>query len=69
MSRERPPLSPEVRALLDHEREIPPLPATVRARALARAHAAVVAGGDRARRRRRRRRGPGGRLPRRCFAS
>ena len=48
MSRERPPVSPDVQALLDHEREIPPLPATVRARALARAHAAVVAGGDRA---------------------
>ncbi len=47
MSRERPPVSPEVRALLDHEREIPPLPASVRARALARAHAAVVAGGSR----------------------
>ena len=47
MSRAQPPLSPEVRALLDHEREIQPLPATVRARALARAHAAVVAGGDR----------------------
>jgi len=47
MSRSQPPLRPEVRALLDHEREIPPLPATVRARALARAHAAVLAGGDR----------------------
>jgi len=46
MSRERPPVSPDVQALLNHEREIPPLPATVRARALARAHAAVVAGGD-----------------------
>jgi len=47
MSRSQPPLPPEVRALLDHEREIQPLPATVRARALARAHAAVVAGVDR----------------------
>ncbi|HEY7374382.1 MAG TPA: hypothetical protein VIF57_19620, partial [Polyangia bacterium] len=44
MSRERPPLSPEVGALLEHEREIPPLPATVRARAIARARAALVAG-------------------------
>ena len=63
MSRERPPLSPEVRALLDHEREIPPLPASVRARALARARAALVAGVSRARRRPRRRRGRGGRPP------
>jgi hypothetical protein len=47
MSRSQPPLPPDVRALLDHEREIQPLPATVRARALARAHAAVVAGGSR----------------------
>jgi len=47
MSRSQPPLPPDVRALLDHEREIQPLPATVRARALARAHAAVVAGGNR----------------------
>ena len=44
MSRERPPLSPEIGALLDHEREITPLPATVRARAIARARAALVAG-------------------------
>jgi hypothetical protein len=44
MSRPPPPLSPEARALLDQEREIPPLPATVRARALARARAALVAG-------------------------
>jgi hypothetical protein len=44
MTRERPPLSPEVSELLDHEREIPPLPATVRARAIARARAALVAG-------------------------
>lgn len=42
-----PPLPPEVRALLDQEREVPPLPATVRARALARARAALVAGVDR----------------------
>jgi hypothetical protein len=47
MTRERPPLSPEVSELLDHEREIPPLPATVRARAIARARAALVAGVDR----------------------
>jgi hypothetical protein len=41
----RPPsLSPETRALLDQEREAPPLPATVRARALARARAALAAG-------------------------
>ena len=44
MNREQPPLPPEVRALLDHEREIAPLPATVRARAIARARAALVAG-------------------------
>jgi hypothetical protein len=37
-------LSPKVRALLDRERAIPPQPATVRARALARARAAIVAG-------------------------
>jgi len=43
MSREH-SLPPEVRALLDREREIPPLPATVRARAIARARAALVAG-------------------------
>jgi hypothetical protein len=46
MSRER-PLPPEVRALLHLEREIPPLPSTVRARAIARARAALVAGVDR----------------------
>jgi len=45
MKRWSPPLSPEVRALLDREREIPPLPAAVRARALARAQAALLAGG------------------------
>lgn len=39
-----PPHSPEVSALLDREREIPPLAATVRARAMARARAALVAG-------------------------
>jgi hypothetical protein len=44
MSRSQPTLSPEVRALLDGERAIPPQPAAVRARALARAHAAIVAG-------------------------
>src|SRR5262249_8743839 len=43
MSRER-QLPPEVDALLDHEREIQPLPASVRARPLARARAALVAG-------------------------
>jgi hypothetical protein len=46
MNRER-PLPPEVRALLDHEREIQPLPTTVRARAVARARAALLAGVDR----------------------
>jgi hypothetical protein len=40
----RPPLSPETRALLDQEREAPPLPATLRARALVRARAALIAG-------------------------
>lgn len=44
MSGSRPPLSPEASALLDQEREIPALPAPVRARALARSRAAVVAG-------------------------
>jgi hypothetical protein len=44
MSRPEPPVSPEVRALLDEERPVPPLPATVRARALARARASLVAG-------------------------
>jgi len=47
MSRELPPrptYSAEVSALLAHEREVPPLPATVRARAMARARAALVAG-------------------------
>jgi len=44
MSRDQLPLPPDVRALLDHEREVPPLPATVRARAIARARAALVAG-------------------------
>jgi hypothetical protein len=39
-----PPLSPEARALLDQERDIQPLSATVRARAMARARAALVAG-------------------------
>jgi hypothetical protein len=39
-----PPLSPEARALLAEEREIQPVPATVRARAMARARAALVAG-------------------------
>jgi hypothetical protein len=44
----RPPLPPEVRALLDREREVPPLPAAVRARLVARARAAVAAGSVRA---------------------
>jgi hypothetical protein len=47
MTRER-PLPPEVRALLAHEREITPLPTATRARAIARARAALVAGVDRA---------------------
>jgi len=47
MSRSQPPLPPEVRALLDHEREIQPLSETTRARAVARARAALVAGVDR----------------------
>jgi hypothetical protein len=46
MSPER-PLAPEVRALLAHEREITPLPMATRARAIARARAALVAGVDR----------------------
>jgi len=41
--RDRPPLSPEVRALLDRERAVPPIPAAQRARALARARAALAA--------------------------
>jgi hypothetical protein len=45
MSRSQPPLSPEVRALLDRERTVPPQPAAVRARALARARASLAAGG------------------------
>jgi hypothetical protein len=46
MSPER-PLPPDVRALLDHERAITPVPAATRARAIARARAALVAGVDR----------------------
>ena len=38
------PLSPELRALLDRERELPAVPSSVRARAIARARAALVAG-------------------------
>lgn len=38
-----PPYSPEVRALLEREREIPPLSSAQRARALARARAALAA--------------------------
>jgi len=41
------PLPSEVCALLDCERELTPLPSTVRARSLARARAALVAGVDR----------------------
>lgn len=44
MSDSHPTLSPEVLALLERERVIPSLPAQVRARSLARARAAVVAG-------------------------
>jgi hypothetical protein len=44
MSRFRPPLPREVDRLLDHERDISPVPAAVRAHALARARAALVAG-------------------------
>jgi hypothetical protein len=45
MSRYVPPrVSPEVRELLDRERVIPALPAHVRARSLARARAALIAG-------------------------
>jgi hypothetical protein len=47
MNETRPPLSPELAALLAHEREIAPLPATTRARSLARARAAVAAGSAR----------------------
>jgi len=41
---ELPPLSPQARALLDRERPIPSLPASIRSRALARAHAAAATG-------------------------
>jgi hypothetical protein len=44
MSRSRPTLSSEVRALLDCERSVPPLSAAERTRALTRARAALVAG-------------------------
>jgi hypothetical protein len=44
MSRSRPPVSPEVEALLDRERVVPPLPSHVRARAVERAQAALIAG-------------------------
>ena len=70
MSLEHRRFRPRSDALLDHEREIPPLPATVRARALARARAA--AGGRRASgatRLSRPRRVRAGRLPRRWSAS
>jgi hypothetical protein len=42
-----PPLPPHVRALFDRAHAIPPLPESVRARALTRARAALVAGFDR----------------------
>lgn len=44
MSPSRPPLSPDVRSLLDRERAVPAVPSSVRARAMARARAALVAG-------------------------
>jgi hypothetical protein len=44
MSRSGPPISPEVRALLDREAQVPALAAQVRARSLARARAALIAG-------------------------
>jgi hypothetical protein len=44
MIRPRGTLSPEIRALLDEERAIPAQPAAVRARAVARARAAMAAG-------------------------
>jgi len=44
MSDSHAPLSPEVLALLEHERVLPSLPAHVRARSLARARAALLAG-------------------------
>jgi hypothetical protein len=44
MTRSEKTLSPEVRALLECEREIQPAPAAVRARAIARARAALAAG-------------------------
>src|SRR5688572_31557712 len=47
MSSPRPPLPSELDTLLDHERDISPVPAAVRARALARARAALVAGAAR----------------------
>jgi hypothetical protein len=42
---DREPLSPEIRALLDRERELPSVPAAQRARAMARARSALAAGG------------------------
>lgn len=46
MSRSHPPpsLAPDVRALLERERAVPAVPSSVRARAMARARAALVAG-------------------------
>lgn len=44
MSSFRPPPPPEVDTLLAHERDVSPVPAAVRARTLARARAALVAG-------------------------
>jgi hypothetical protein len=44
MSRSRPPSSPDIHALLERERVIAPVTESVRARALARARAALIAG-------------------------
>jgi hypothetical protein len=44
MSRSRPPLPPELHAFLEWESAIPPLPRSVRARAVARARAALAMG-------------------------
>lgn len=43
MSASAPPLPPEVAGLLDHERDVPPVAAAVRARVIARAQAASAA--------------------------
>jgi len=41
---ERDPLSPDLRALIERERDLPPVPVAQRARAMARARAALAAG-------------------------